>query len=131
MKATIRGYKLNLARETVLSVAKTLEPEPIRKHWVEVEGERFPPKQLLDEILKRVDIPLERLDFTTMYARDILKKLGFQVGSIGQKRTEQVMNSLETLRKNILSRWRKEKKKIKSGVTLGFLKEIREEASRK
>lgn len=128
MKATIKGYELNLTRDTVLNVAKTLEPEPIRKHWVEVEGKKFPPKQLLNEILKKIDVPLERLDFTTMYARDILRKSGFKIGSISQRVPEQVMDSLETLRKNISLRLKREKKTIKSGVTLGFLKEIREES---
>ncbi len=131
MKATIKGYELDLIRDTVISIAKTLEPEPIRKHWVEVEGKKFPPKQLLNEILKKVDVPLERLDFTTMYARDILRKFGFKMGYASQKMPEHALNSLEALRRNILSRLKKERKTIKSGVTLGFLKEVREEALRK
>jgi hypothetical protein len=65
----------------VKTIAQVRDPEPIRKHYVEVDGKRFPPKQLLEQVLQEKgykDNEFNRLDFTTVDARSILQRLGFK-----------------------------------------------------
>ena len=47
--------------------------EPIQTHWVEMDDRRWPPKQALEVILG-----VQRADFTSHRASDILKSLGFR-----------------------------------------------------
>ncbi len=46
-------------------------PEPIQTHWVEMDGQRWPPKQALEVILG-----VQRAAFTTYRASDILRRIG-------------------------------------------------------
>jgi hypothetical protein len=81
----LRGEELELYRGDVETAAQGCGPEPIRKHYVEVDGKRFPPKQLLECVLKvkgYKDNEFSRLDFTTIDARSILKRLGFRCGEV-------------------------------------------------
>jgi len=81
----LRGEELELNSEDVESAAQGCGPEVIRKHYVEVDGKRFPPKQLLECVLKVKGYKgneFNRLDFTTIDARSILKRLGFRCGEV-------------------------------------------------
>jgi hypothetical protein len=49
-------------------------PEPVREHYVVVEGKRFPLKQVMTLVTG-----LDRADFTSHQARRILSRLGFTV----------------------------------------------------
>lgn len=71
-------YSLDTAR-AARRLAR-VEPEPVRDHYVVVDGRRFPPKQALAALL-----PIDRADFTTYQARAILRRLGFETG---RRRTE-------------------------------------------
>lgn len=51
-----------------------VEPEPLRGHYVVIDGRRYPPKQVL-----AVVTALDRADFTTHQARRTLRRLGFTV----------------------------------------------------
>ena len=53
-------------------------PDPIREHYVVVDGRRFPPKQVLSCLTG-----LDRADFTTHQARRIMRRLGFVAGRAG------------------------------------------------
>src|SRR5207249_8796157 len=53
-------------------------PDPVREHHVVVRGRRYPLKQLLACVTG-----LDRTDFTTHQARQILQRLGFVAVSIG------------------------------------------------
>lgn len=55
----------------VRAVARAL-PEPVRDHYVVIEGRRYPPKQVI-----ALATGLDRADFTTHQARRILRRLGF------------------------------------------------------
>ena len=83
IRATVAGHTLEVCKDEVEALAQRLEPEPVREHWVEAAGKRFPPKQLLAEMAKAKGIHLSRLEFTTMRARSLLRKLGFRVGAGG------------------------------------------------
>ncbi len=52
-----------------------VSPEPIRTHWVDVNGTRYPVKQVFARATK-----FDRLDFATNQARNHLRRLGFVVG---------------------------------------------------
>jgi len=51
-----------------------LEPESIRQYYVEINGKKFPPKQVIAHILR-----LGKVEFTTMDAANILRRLGFRL----------------------------------------------------
>jgi hypothetical protein len=68
----ISGRQVSIAPEQVEEAVRNDLPEPIQKHYVIVEGRRFPPKQVLVRVTG-----LDRADFTTHQARRILKRLGF------------------------------------------------------
>jgi hypothetical protein len=68
----ISGQQFNLdPRRIVRAVSRAL-PEPVRDHYVVIEGRRYPPKQVI-----ALATGLDRADFTTHQARRILRRLGF------------------------------------------------------
>jgi len=80
MEFTLRGNDYNLDRPDVEKAMKGVLPEPIRQYFMEVNGEKYPPKQVLAESLR-----LGRVEFTTMDASSILKRLGFKLNQIKRK----------------------------------------------
>ena len=79
----ISGHQISLAPEQVESAVRDDLPEPIREHYVIVEGRRFPPKQVLTRVTG-----LDRADFTTHQARRILKRLGFVAARVDRQEEE-------------------------------------------
>lgn len=67
-----------LTKRRVVEAVDGVSPEPIRIHWVDIDGVRFPVKQAFAVATK-----LDRLDFATNQARTILRQLGFAVGRVG------------------------------------------------
>jgi hypothetical protein len=68
----ISGQRFDLdTRRIVRAVSRAL-PEPVRDHYVVIEGRRYPPKQVI-----ALATGLDRADFTTHQARRILRRLGF------------------------------------------------------
>ena len=85
MRFILRGEELELYPRDVETAAQGCGPEAIRKHYVEVNRKRFPLKQMLEEVLKVKGYKgneFSRLDFTTIDARSILKRLGFKCGVV-------------------------------------------------
>lgn len=72
--ATVAGTTLEFDPDEVRRVACELDPEPIRIHFVVIDGRRYPPKQVL-----AAAAGLDRADFTTHQARSVLRRLGFGV----------------------------------------------------
>ena len=84
MRFVLRGEELKLTPRDVEDAARACSPEAVRKHFVEVDGKRFPPRQLLECVLKAKgykDSEFNQLDFTTLDARSILRRLGFKCGA--------------------------------------------------
>lgn len=77
MKFTLRGNDYNLERPNVEKAMKDILPDPIRQYFIVVNSEKYPPKQVLAESLR-----LGRVEFTTMDASSILKRLGFKLNQI-------------------------------------------------
>ena len=69
---TIAGEEFELERDSIQDRLRHLLPDPVREHYVVVQGRRFPPKQVLSCVTG-----LDRADFTTHQARRILRRLGF------------------------------------------------------
>lgn len=82
LRKTIRlnGTNYQIDSEKIVRLASRLEPKGIDKYWTKIQGRRFPPKQIVSELL---DIPL--VDFTTRDASRILGAVGFQVQSANDK----------------------------------------------
>ena len=74
MEFTLRGNDYSLERPDVEKAMKDVLPDPIRQYFIVVNGEKYPPKQVLAESLR-----LGRVEFTTMDASSILKRLGFKL----------------------------------------------------
>ena len=72
--ARIAGRDFELSLRDVEALARKMEPEPIRDHYVVVAGHRYPPKQVL-----AAATGLDRADFTTHQARAVLRRLGLGV----------------------------------------------------
>lgn len=77
MQFTIKGKAFDINREQIVSSVKGRQPRQIKKYYVEVEGIRYPIKQVIELVTG-----LHPIDFTSMYANDILSRLGFEVEAI-------------------------------------------------
>jgi hypothetical protein len=69
---TVSGRKYELDHGGVEMALRGVLPEPIREHFVVINGRRWPPKQVLALVTG-----LDRADFTTHQARRALTRLGF------------------------------------------------------
>lgn len=72
---TIAGSRFELDPPSVEERLRGVLPEPVKDHFVVVDGRRFPPKQVITLVTG-----LDRADFTTHQARRILRRLGFVAG---------------------------------------------------
>jgi hypothetical protein len=68
---TVGGRTLDLEQAEVIGKLRTVEPEPIREHLVEIGRRVFPPKQVL-----AVVTGWDRQTFTTMEAQRVLTRVG-------------------------------------------------------
>ena len=75
---TVAAQQIDVDRVDVVRCMRELLPDPIREHYVVVDGRRFPPKQILSCLTG-----IDRADFTTHQARRILRRLGFVAGRSG------------------------------------------------
>lgn len=75
---TIAGQRVDLSSRALVAAMERAEPEKLRDHFVVVEGQRYPPKQVIAAVTG-----IDRNDFTTNQARSILRRLGFIVGRVG------------------------------------------------
>ena len=85
MKTKLRGVEFKVSPEEVKKAAKNLSKGWGRKYAVEIEGNYFPPKDVVLELLtfkfEENGEDFTRMDFTTMDAVRILRRLGFKIVS--------------------------------------------------
>lgn len=74
LNCTIGGERFTISRSRVLARTEALEPEQLRDHGVKLHGKVFPVKQVVAAVTG-----LDRLDFQSMQARSVLKRLGFEL----------------------------------------------------
>lgn len=79
MKTTISGTQFDIEPADVEDAVRGRDPDPIVEHYVVVAGRRYPPKQVLATVTG-----LDRADFTTHQARNVLRRLGYGVYRRGQ-----------------------------------------------
>jgi hypothetical protein len=80
----LNGEQHRLSRAEVLSAAARGGPEPIRTHWVSIEDQRWPPRQLFERALG-----VSRTEFISHYAIRQLRRLGFPTSPLPQETSEQ------------------------------------------
>ena len=68
----VGGRDFNQTKEDVERAMRGTAPEELRKYLVEVNGQPYPPKQVLAHVTG-----WKRQSFTTMEAQRVLNKLGF------------------------------------------------------
>lgn len=83
----IAGATFALDRTTIVDCASDLLPDPLREHYVVVDGRRFPPKQVI-----ACATGLDKADFTTHQARRVLRRLGFVASRVGRSVDEEDAN---------------------------------------
>jgi hypothetical protein len=72
--ATIAHHSFDLRSADVERALQGVLPEPLDDHYVVIDGRRFPPKQVVSLLTG-----LDRADFNTHQARQVLRRLGFTV----------------------------------------------------
>jgi hypothetical protein len=77
MRFTIKGKEFDITTQEIVAAIKGNEPRLIKKSYVEIEGTRYPIKQVVELVTG-----LNPIAFTSMYANDILSKMGFKVKAI-------------------------------------------------
>jgi len=71
------GKRYSLTHEGVVESLRGQEPHEVRRYYVEVQGRRYPPKQVFE-----LATDLSPVEFTTMDAVRILKKLRFEINRV-------------------------------------------------
>jgi hypothetical protein len=70
-----KGFELDRAR--VEQELDNVLPDPLARHFVVINGRRYPPKQVICLVTG-----LDRADFTSHQARRVLLRLGFPCGRV-------------------------------------------------
>lgn len=78
----VGGRDFNHRKADVEEAMRGVDPESIQKYAVEVNGTKYPPKQVLARATG-----WERTSFTTMEAQRVLRKLGFEPTSVSVMQT--------------------------------------------
>lgn len=78
MRFRLGGHDVDVTPEAVQSALRGVPPETIRSHAVRIDGQLYPAKQAV-----AAATGLDRLDFTTVNARRVLQRLGFEVLRVG------------------------------------------------
>ena len=97
-RVRLNGKDYEIDSEKIRKLYSRLEPKAIDKYWVEIEGRRLPPKQIVSQLL---DLPL--VSFTTMDATRVLTAAGFKVHSEHEEREPVRTESEALLQEYLLS----------------------------
>jgi len=73
----IRGRAYKLSKEDVIKSVSGITPGPVRKHYVEISGRRYPINQALAQVLE-----LAVINFTSQDAYRIFRRLDFPLGQM-------------------------------------------------
>lgn len=79
MRFRLGGQDVDVTPEAVQGALRDVPPETIRSHAVRIDGLLYPAKQAV-----AAATGLDRLDFTTVNARRVLQRLGFEVLRVGK-----------------------------------------------
>lgn len=79
MDFKVNGSWYSLEPDVVRARVTAVPPDPIRVHWIEIDGRRWPPKQAF-----RIATATPDADFTTHMALRVFQRLGFATSPIPQ-----------------------------------------------
>jgi len=74
MRFILKGKAYDIDKREIEARMIGVAPEAARKYYVTVNGKEYPPKQVLSQTLGLI-----RVEFTTMDAASILRRLGFEL----------------------------------------------------
>lgn len=74
MEVTIRRRKFEIYKKKVLQALKNTDPQRIVRYFIEINGIRYPIKQVIAIALK-----LPPMEFNSQQAYQILQDLGFKI----------------------------------------------------
>ncbi len=86
IRVQLRSFKFMVGPEEIEKIATKLPPSKGRKYATFVGNRTFSPKELVVHLVTAKNIPLTKMDFTTMDAVRILRRLGFETHTIGTDR---------------------------------------------
>lgn len=75
------GTEYHLSADAVAQAMRDVQPKPLGKYFVLINGAAFPPKQVIDQSLGK-----DLVKFTTMDAARILTALGLEVQRVAERR---------------------------------------------
>ncbi len=79
MVFTVKGQKCDISREIVEKKMAGVEPDRGRRFFVELNGKRYPVKQVVYLSLRDQVEGLSSIDFSDADARSMLSQIGFDV----------------------------------------------------
>jgi hypothetical protein len=79
MHFALTGQKYELSKEEVERTMEGVEPSRGRHHFVVVNGQKYPPNQVLYLALRRRHPGLSLADFSNDTAKNILSQIGFEL----------------------------------------------------
>lgn len=79
MVFVLKSRQCQLSKEEVESRMKGVEPFKGFHFFVDIDGQRYPVKQVLYLSLREQCECLDMLDFSDSYAKNILTQVGFEV----------------------------------------------------
>ncbi len=84
----VNGRPWTLSAATVRSRVLPTPPDPVRTHWVEIDGRRWPPKQAFRTAMGFSDEP-----FISHFAIRVFRRLGFTTSSLPDESVQGVSSS--------------------------------------
>jgi len=73
----LRGNTYRSSKGEIERLSKNVEPDPVRKYYIDVGDRRYPIKQPIQLITG-----LPRIAYTTMDAYGILRRYGFEIKEV-------------------------------------------------
>jgi hypothetical protein len=74
MRFILKNKVYEISKDDVIEKMRGVQPEVFRKYYIQINNMQYPPKQIIARVLE-----LGRVEFTTMDAINILKRLGFEL----------------------------------------------------
>ncbi len=81
----LRNHTFKVSTKEIEKIAKSIPSNKGRKYVTVVGGKIFSPKDLVAHLIEAKNIPLTKMDFTTMDAVRILTRLGYTTKSVGKR----------------------------------------------
>lgn len=86
----LRGKKFQINPDDVEKARQSLSQGCGRKYAVVIKGEKYAPKEVIKKLLEKKAISLTKMDFTTMDAVRILRRLGYNIVEKEEEEKKQI-----------------------------------------